>query len=113
MKAPAPRLSPLALAAVACLLLLVAAVALGLSEVAASRAATSAAPAELSGQRGEDPPPLTPVLDPAPREPRPAELFAQAAEPADPYRLPPPFLSGHGGAACSEAGCPAEPSQGL
>lgn len=66
MKAPAFRVTAIA------------ALALTLLVAAPLPSSPGQAPRALLPLAGEDPPPLTPVLDPAPREPRPELRFALA-----------------------------------
>lgn len=56
----------------------IAALALALLVAAPLHSSPGQAPRALLPLAGEDPPPLTPVLDPAPREPRPELRFALA-----------------------------------
>jgi hypothetical protein len=64
------------------IVLLVMGIAMGISGLHATRdlAGPAAAPPPVDTRTSsEDPPPLTPVLDPAPKEPRPVEQIASAA----------------------------------
>lgn len=93
MKGTSQRLPPLVAAAVVSIIMFCGAGVAAILGVMPAEgrtpalAAPGAAPAAAPAQAGsaDDPPPLTPVLDPAPREPRPEQQIAkQPAAPAAP-----------------------------
>lgn len=71
------RLSPLVAAAMISIILFCGAGVAALTGVLPAQGGPQAAPAALQAGNAEDPPPLTPVQDPAPSEPRPEQQVVQ------------------------------------
>lgn len=114
MNARSRRVPPVVVAALVNIVLLLMGIAMGIAGLQATPALAAKAPAAApahTASRNDDPPPLTPVLDPAPEEPRPVEQIVASPAVAPRAGTPMALLaSATDGAICSGgtegSGCP-------
>lgn len=101
MNARSHRVPPVVVAALVNIVLLVMGIVMGIAGLQATHDLAGPAPVPVApGALGssEDPPPLTPVLDPAPKEPRPVEQVVATPIPLPAATAAPDRPARHAGA---------------